>query len=599
MASSYNTPQKIFARAASMDSTISLVESSNKTKIERALNVWETRVKEALDHKTLSAERIREFDEKINAVRDCIQTYSDVLPDLIADILRSAGDNILRKRNIEETALEKTIVPNFLEAFDFYEQYQKELFKLMENRTMPVKDIVDAVKSHDLYKKKTKVAVSADGYLVFTTRKIILRPNDNPYGWIDNGDTPYVNLGSIQVIVNLIKGGIRIFPASREGKTCIGYEGIKSCHPHQLSHNTPCLGDFSSPISYSIDTKDIGMLLDTISLFLHKAANEDYAGRNWVKWICGTRSLTQPTDYNGNGLYIQTKPDGTVVREWRAWAPPADRVEYLKNKPLKYDFWDGEAPLHTGHIVCYGDSFRYTIVHNNKIYLLSTHPAYGVFENVREHEDGKENLYALNKEQQRYFVENYVHNNFLPLMWEASLDPTRRIQNIVFVALRQSDRIPVLCATFNDVWCRLYGPMSESVLIKTDEHTEIRDLENLDVIFEGFYFSGILTADDMGYAEENAPIKIGQLDLYGRLVASGTEVWNNSSKLVEQSDKNLYIKNDIEKLIVSRSIRSIRSSELEGFIEVFLPEWKRLGFEEQDFAPYLWNMIEDQYRTFS
>lgn len=62
-----------------------------------------------------------------------------------------------------------------------------------------------------------------------------------------------------------------------------GYSEEK-CHPHWISHNSPCLGDFGPSITEAMAAGDFETAVYCLMEFLRQADNDDCAGMWWPLW---------------------------------------------------------------------------------------------------------------------------------------------------------------------------------------------------------------------------------------------------------------------------------------------------------------------------
>ncbi len=243
-----------------------------------------------------------------------------------------------------------------------------------------VAELREQIKKHPLIKPRTKVHIGRlhrQYWVSFTTKPIVLRPSNNPHKHIDDGQIPYVHLGSIVTTININSGEMFVFSPSRNSVRKLGFRDRYVLHPHQINKNKVCLGDFKSIFLEAIQTGDTLMLLDAIKLFFEQAYDGDAAGRTWVKWVVPHNF--SPYNITPEGIWkqkITTFPDkpAEVVRG-------EDLSEiYVPNSipPQRvFDIWDGTAPLRTGHIVLDSQrsSVRYVACMDGETYLTPSHPA--------------------------------------------------------------------------------------------------------------------------------------------------------------------------------------------------------------------------------
>lgn len=371
------------------------------------------------------------------------------------------------------------------------------------------------IKSHPLINPKKKIQIGRifdRHWISFTTKPIVLRPSKNPHEYIDDGQTPYVHLGSIVTTVSLNSGAMFVFSPSRNSVRKLGFRDRYVLHPHQISRNGVCLGDFKSIFLEAIQTGDTLMLLDAIKLFFEQAYDDDVAGKNWVKWVVPHNF--SPYNITPEGIWKQkiiTSPDkpAEVVRG-------EDLSEtYVPNctPPQRIiDVWDGISPLRTGHIVClppYND-IKHIVCIDGETYFTHRPPAQSI-----EYEISKlcnapavraptadEIAYQLrntpdwvdaDKRHQVYW-QMYDHEGHTP-----KIDPRLRV-----LLPRHSNRLIVR----RKCVLRLQGPMSAAKAYRPDDTITAAEYECLDDIV--VQQVAPLPIDDIVFYKAGEPPLIGQ-----------------------------------------------------------------------------------------
>ena len=223
-----------------------------------------------------------------------------------------------------------------------------------------VAELRKQIKKHPLIKPRTKVQIGRfyrQYWVSFTTKPIVLRPSNNPHKHIDDGQIPYVHLGSIVTTISLNSGEMFVFSPSRNSVRKVGFRNQNVLHPHQVSKNKVCLGDFKSIFLEVIQTGDVMMLLDAVKLFFEQAYDRDPAGKHWTRWVVPNNF--SPYTITPEGVWPQkiiTSPDkpAEVVRGENlseTYVPNSTPPQRIM------DVWDGISPLRTGHVV-YSHSHR-------------------------------------------------------------------------------------------------------------------------------------------------------------------------------------------------------------------------------------------------
>lgn len=128
---------------------------------------------------------------------------------------------------------------------------------------------------------------------VFT--EVFLRPDENPYAWLRGlgaENIPSIPLQDVQVTVSLVDGTVRLAPVrGQRDQAPFTWDHQNRVHPHILSHDEPCLGDFAGPFREALDEFDWVSVYTYLRLFLERAINRDAAGAKWVQPFITTLSM--------------------------------------------------------------------------------------------------------------------------------------------------------------------------------------------------------------------------------------------------------------------------------------------------------------------
>lgn len=84
--------------------------------------------------------------------------------------------------------------------------------------------------------------------------------------------------------INITSPGHRLKITSKNGEGIRGYSSQPVAHPHILSRQEPCLGDFGGPFWEAIDDQDLVSALSILLLFLETVDSNDAAGSYWSYW---------------------------------------------------------------------------------------------------------------------------------------------------------------------------------------------------------------------------------------------------------------------------------------------------------------------------
>lgn len=378
-----------------------------------------------------------------------------------------------------------------------------------------VAELREQIKKHPLIKPRTKVQIGRfhrQYWVSFTTKPIVLRPSNNPHKHIDDGQIPYVHLGSIVTTISLNSGEMFVFNPSRNSVRKVGFRNRYVLHPHQTSKNMICLGDFKSIFLEVIQTGDVMMLLDAVKLFFEQAYDSDAAGRNWVHWVVPNNF--SPYVVTSEGVWTQkitTSPDkpAEVIRGENlseTYVPnctPPQRI---------IDVWDGISPLRTGHIVCVPpyDAIKHIVCIDGETYFTNHPPAQSI-----EHEFSKlcnapavraptadEIAYQLRNfpdwvdaaRRRQLYWQIYDHEGHTP-----KIDPRLRV-----LLPRHNNRLIVRRACV----LRLQGPMSAAKAYRHNDTIAAVEYECLDDIV--VQQVAPLPIDDIVFYKAGEPPLIGQ-----------------------------------------------------------------------------------------
>lgn len=378
-----------------------------------------------------------------------------------------------------------------------------------------VAELREQIKKHPLIKPRTKIQIGriCNQYWVsFTTKPIVLRPSNNPRKYIDDGQIPYVHLGSIVTTISLNSGEMFVFSPSRNSVRKVGFRNRNVLHPHQVGKNMICLGDFKSIFLEVIQTGDVMMLLDAVKLFFEQAYDRDPAGKHWTRWVVPNNF--SPYTITPEGVWTQkiiTSPDkpAEVVRGENL------SETYVPNStpPQRIiDVWDGISPLRTGHMVCLHpyDDIKHIVCIDGETYFTHHPPAQSI-----EYEVSKlcnapavraptadEIAYQLRNNpdwvdadrRHQVYWQMYDHEGHTP-----KIDPRLR----AFLLL-SNNRLIVR----RECVLRLQGPMSAARTYRSGDRITANDYERLDDIV--VQQVAPLPVDNIVFYKAGEPPLIGQ-----------------------------------------------------------------------------------------
>lgn len=131
------------------------------------------------------------------------------------------------------------------------------------------------------------------GFVHFNVHDVIMTPDRNPFQNLNFGQPFGISLPKMKVSLALETGKLRIINAySQPSNTRPAYSGSNVCHPHVLTGNEPCLGDFAGPVAESLAELDFETFGYLLIEFLSQAAHDDSAGQYWWKWAFSRTQLS-------------------------------------------------------------------------------------------------------------------------------------------------------------------------------------------------------------------------------------------------------------------------------------------------------------------
>lgn len=199
--------------------------------------------------------------------------------------------------------------------------------------TITTKDLRKAIgdMSH-VDKNSVSTAITPRGVSVirWCFKGLSFVPTGNPYPYINGGKPPRVNLQDILVEVSPQTGDIWLRPGGNTSRSSYPYawSGKNRVHPHILSEDKPCLGDFGGPIQEAIFEKDWKTAAGLIQLFLSSTYHEDSAGKQWYKGVLKREHLNS---------FQRRRRDSTGLRYATVDALSKDEARYERKVVAYYE----------------------------------------------------------------------------------------------------------------------------------------------------------------------------------------------------------------------------------------------------------------------
>ncbi len=277
-----------------------LVLTPNREEIDR-LQVHIARCKMDINTTEETLEKLKAFSIGEDSVREIIEEYQD---EDIYDLLKHAlvqdaiNSGLFRYRSARaerqrcRTEIRDAELRLAQLQTEQMEITSKDIRKQLKRNPFVHRGSIRLIESTNRYgetKQWLKFA-TVDG---IECRPHGFRYPENQYRWADNGK-PRVFLPRMMVWLLLSNPGECIIkPYSPSDLTDHGSRYVSyvrhfyTPHPHVLTDNRPCWGDFGANITEAVQNGDLRTAVDTIVAFFQQAYDFDGAGQNWVRYYAG------------------------------------------------------------------------------------------------------------------------------------------------------------------------------------------------------------------------------------------------------------------------------------------------------------------------
>lgn len=122
-----------------------------------------------------------------------------------------------------------------------------------------------------------------EAFLQWKFQDIYMMPNLNRFASINQGEIPRLKLPAARVRFFPRNNQLYIYPV--RGQKQFNFYGGNQVHPHIMSNNEPCLGDWAPAIAEASAIHDWAGVANIIQMFLEHANVDDPAGRTWVRYF--------------------------------------------------------------------------------------------------------------------------------------------------------------------------------------------------------------------------------------------------------------------------------------------------------------------------
>jgi len=611
MAVPYMSPRQIHNSAPAPD-VIDLLSRSARLAMgqqdARARDTLQTAMmRKAVAHDQLIDQQLPQLESF------CAEMQHTIHLPLAHQVLQETADEMFR--HITRTNQDLTNQANaMVSSFDAFHTVVQRNNSAEARAKLERDKLITIVRQHPMVCAKNRVALDSHLRLVFTTNPIMLRPNTNPYKWIQHGEIPVVNLGKLAICFDLRSGDLRIYPASRGANPRKAYAENKSAHPHLLSGRHPCIGDFGPPLAQAIADRDYALALDVIFAFLSQAATSDPAGATWVNWVLpegyNSRNVVKespPSRPDGRGLFVAITADGTITHKWQLPVVPDTILPGITPPVRTYQFWDGRSIPKTGEIVRTTGGIKFIAWKGNTLFFCENHPASAYINNWQPTlatesmnmlpipADQHFSVYSTLDASPRVSVPHQFHWDH----WDHDYPKHPHPRSLLYFTFAGR-------ANFTGT-VQLNGPMSR------DNHISVGDSLGPDtsaahiICSTSFHTYPPACAVPLQYYTKKSGIRIGQLAANGymivRLAVYRGQVlytysflpWQSSGALVEFNPNRSALTPEwplhgISKFCADTAMRQVTTSKLAEFIQM----WRRMEYTENNFEPWLWEIVRER-----
>jgi hypothetical protein len=310
-----------------------LFYNSNRLSIARAQNniaSSQSAVLRAVDTHNNTIQSIDVDVDYLNDLANEIALLAEIAAPIAHARITDEIDNT-RTRKTRVAQNEARILQDLNGALSNVNYYTDELNRLQkadaETPKYTLEDLRRDIGSNPLIRTKSIAIYKNEPHTVcFVVDGVRLRPDQNPYPWLNNGGDVVIAMPPIRMVVDLEHGRLYAKRCTRKHPYARGtYHNGTVAHPHVINrHGQCCLGDYDPSIREAIANKDLPTAVFLAISFLHGAASSDPAGRGWINFI---PELT---------VYANARDCKTV-----SVALFDEDVRYLGNTPSTYTYIDG------------------------------------------------------------------------------------------------------------------------------------------------------------------------------------------------------------------------------------------------------------------
>lgn len=238
----------------------------------------------------IAAEALERIEEEIDSETPGTHIVRSRLETLNDPVAAERGKMEYTQEHIARRIRERT------QSMAYAHEELERLSHLSENKTIRQEDLEAALLPFDEIDPDT-IAIwhesreRNDICISWVFSGLTMTPDRNPYSYIQDGARPHIPLADVLVHLYPKTGNIALkFADKKQQDDYPGfYMGVKNgaprVHPHVLSGDEPCLGNFKTAITEALHEHDWATVAGILKMYLETAADSDEAGRGWVHAI--------------------------------------------------------------------------------------------------------------------------------------------------------------------------------------------------------------------------------------------------------------------------------------------------------------------------
>ena len=322
-----------------MNTNAFVIPSEKTLKIVEAQNILRERLQTLANRRNSMKIHIGEYKKAATQFKVVQRALADpVIPEDVKELLPSSAlEEVLES--------EKVIIKHYCKELKEHRHHVIERRKKLavierkyadeKVREYTAEDILAA------FADKISSAVIKEGNIIITTAPLLAKVNKYNAGKFILLEGDMIPIKPIEVTITGTMGKVYFKPFKHPGYNN-GFNN-KAAHPHIMSENKACWGDFAGLLSESWASQDLLLYIDMILLFLQQVnADGDRAGESWPRMFWSSSDLERPAanikftfDENLQPIKIEKvvplpKDRVTVIHgvDVRFWEPGFEKSEW-------------------------------------------------------------------------------------------------------------------------------------------------------------------------------------------------------------------------------------------------------------------------------